>query len=119
MLSFPRVQTRWLRKNLYSVLAFNTPQHVCYINNLTYILFKSIEQNIGLKVIIIYVVSLPFKFRTKTSTQHAPFCTPNMVILPIYGIAMPRGGGGGGGAGMNASYYEQQLPTILSLFAIR
>ncbi len=56
---------------------------ITYTNNLTYILFKSIEQNTGLKVIIIYVVSLPFKFRTKTSTQHVPFCTPNMVILPI------------------------------------
>ena len=70
-------------QNLHSVLALNTPQHVYYINNLTYILFKSIEQNIGLKAIFVYVVSLPLKFRTKTSTQHVPFCTPNMVILPM------------------------------------
>ncbi len=69
---------------------------IYHINNLTYLLFKTIEQNIGLKVIIIYVVSLPFKFRTRTSTQHVPFCTPNMVILPIYGITSPRGGGGEG-----------------------
>ena len=41
-------------------------------------------------MIIIYVVSLPFKFRAKTSTQHVPFCTPNMVMLPIYGIASPE-----------------------------
>ncbi len=76
------------------VLAFDIPQHVYYINNLTYILFKSIEQNICLKVIIIYryVICLPSNSEQKTSTQHVPFC---MVILPIYGIASPRGGGGG------------------------
>ncbi len=56
-------------------------------------------------MIIIYVVSLPFKFRTKTSTEHVPFCTPNMVMgeNTIQRKRAARGGGGGGGGKTQSS----------------
>ena len=55
-------------KFLISEETISEDKFIIIINNPTYILFNSIEQNIGLKVIITYVVSLPVKFRTKTYT---------------------------------------------------